>query len=154
MSMEMHVLSDRRLDSMADWQDAIDAKGFPLRLATDVDLATASGLMLARLEAKKTGFEIYHDDATHIQGFLGADFAQPWQHALGFRWLGRFGELEAAWMAATAYAAATGGVIFDHEEGRIFTPEEARETVGAIIRDRPAMNAILDKVKQKFSAGS
>jgi hypothetical protein len=57
-------------------------------------------------------------------------------------------------MAATAYAAATGGIIFDHEEGKLFTPEQARETVRNIARDLSAMDTILADVMKKMSSGS
>lgn len=43
MSMEIHVLSDRRLPSVAAWQQAIDAEGFDLKLDPDVARAI-SGL--------------------------------------------------------------------------------------------------------------
>jgi hypothetical protein len=38
MAMEIFALSDRRLNSIAEWQRAIDAEGFPFpaRLTTDV----------------------------------------------------------------------------------------------------------------------
>jgi hypothetical protein len=43
MAMELHVLSNRRLSSIAEWQRAIGAQGFPLRLAADVQFASADG---------------------------------------------------------------------------------------------------------------
>lgn len=156
MSMELHVLSDRRLASIAEWQHAIDAEGFPLVLAADVDLAMARGFLPATLQGRQSGFESYDDDAARTLDFLGRNhFDRPWRHALGFRWLGsRFDELETAWMAATAYAAATAGIVFDHEEGKVFTPAEARETVRTIQRDRPATEAIMQQVKDRFSTST
>jgi len=62
MSMEVHVFSDTRLPSIAAWQQAIDAEGFDLKLDPEVELATASGFLPAKLRGKKSGFEIYHDD--------------------------------------------------------------------------------------------
>jgi hypothetical protein len=48
---------------------------------------------------------------------------RDWKCILAFRRLGsKNNELIAAWMAGTAYAQATNGVILDGEEGRIFTP--------------------------------
>ncbi len=38
MSMELYVLSDRSLTSIAEWQLAIDSSGFPLRLSAAVRL--------------------------------------------------------------------------------------------------------------------
>lgn len=155
MAMELHVLSNHRLNSIAEWQRAVDAQGFPLRLAADVQFASADGLLPARLENKQTGFEFYHDDAKKTVRFLGVgNFNSIWKFALGFRWRGDFSELEAAWMAATAYAAATGGIIFDHEEGKIFTPQQARDLVTGFISERPRIRALMEEIERKFPSKS
>jgi hypothetical protein len=152
MSMELHILSDRQLNSVAEWQRAIDAQGFPLRLASDVLFATASGLLPATLENNKTGFECYHDDAMKTMRFLGvSNFSHFWKYAPGLRWGADFSTLEAAWMAATAYAAATAGIIFDHEEGRVFTPQQGRELVAKFVSDRPRIKAFLEDIERQFS---
>jgi hypothetical protein len=104
------------------------------------------------LETTQTGFECYHDNAMETMSFLGKEnFDHPWSFALGFRWIGDSAELQAAWMAATAYAAATGGIVFDHEEGKVLTPQEAREVVRDIVRDLPAMETILREVMKKLA---
>jgi ketopantoate reductase len=84
---------------------------------------------------------------------LGAEkFNHRWRFALGFRWLGsRMDELQATWMAAAAYAAATDGVVFDCENGEILTAQQARHAVREIIRDLPRMTALLENIKQEFS---
>lgn len=46
-------------------------------------------------------------------------------------------------MAATAYAAATNGVVFDEEAGAIRSVIEARNMVGEIERELPEMEAML-----------
>lgn len=154
--MELHVLSDRPLGSIMQWQQAIDAEGFPLRLPSNIDLVSIKGFVPVDFVNRKIGFECYHDDAKGMLEFLGeSNFDHRWRLAFGFRWLGtRPEELQAAWMAATAYAAATGGIIFDHEEGKLFTPEQARETVRNIARDLSAMDTILADVMKKMSSGS
>lgn len=152
MAMELQVFSDRRLNSVAEWQRAIDAEGFALHLAGDVHLPTARGFLPATLDKQQTGFECYHDDAKQSMSFLGADhFNHAWQYALGFRWGGDFSQLEAAWMAATAYAAATGGIIFDHEEGRVFTPQQARDLVAKFVRERPQTKARMEEIMRKLA---
>lgn len=152
MAMELQVFSDHRLNSTAEWQRAIDAEGFQLRLAGDVDLAMIGGFFPAELEGQKTGFECYHDDALAAMRFLGvSQFTHFWKYALGFRWRGDFSELEAAWMAATAYGAASAGIIFDHEEGRVFTPQQGRVLVAKFVADRPHAKAFLDEVERKYS---
>lgn len=144
MSMEIQVFSDRRLVAIEEWQRAIEAERYPLRLATDLCLATAEGFLPAQLNGKDAGFECFHDNAAEAMKLLGEQkFDRPWQFALGLRWIGSsMEELLSAWMAATAYAAAAEGVIFDHEEGRVFMPEEARNTVRNIERDIPLMDVM------------
>jgi hypothetical protein len=36
MSMEMIILPDRQVSSIAEWQAAIDREGYPLQLAPDM----------------------------------------------------------------------------------------------------------------------
>ena len=156
MAMELHVFSDRRLNAVGEWQRAMEAEGYALRLAGDVDLPTASGFLPAQLDGQPTGFECFHDDAKGAMSFLGESlFPHPWAYALGFRWRGgNFDELQAAWMAATAYAAATGGIIFDHEEGRVFTAQQGREVVAKIVRDRPRTEALIADIVRKLAKGA
>lgn len=152
MAMEMNILSDRRLASIEEWQRAVDAEKYPLRLQTRIELATVRGFVPAQLDGKITGFECYNDDPENTMKFLGeGNFDHRWRFALGLRWLGsKIEETQAAWMAAVAYVATTGGVIFDHEEGKLFTPDQAREVVRRIASDAVALDVILEKVKQMF----
>lgn len=153
MAMALHVLSDRRLKSIAEWQRAINADGFQLRLASDVDFATARGFVPATLDSNQTGFECYQDDAMETLRFLGVThFTHFWKYALGLRWGADFTQLEASWMAATSYAAATGGIIFDHEEGRVFTPQQGGVLVARFVADRPRSKAFLDELERKYSS--
>jgi hypothetical protein len=133
MSLEFSVLSDRRLGSTAEWQQAIDAEGFPLRLDPACVLAEASGFFPAHFGEKLTGFECYHDDAAEmIASYPDIDFGRPWAHALGLRIIGDENELRAAFMAATAYARATGGVVWDGESGEVMSPDRAAEVTREI----------------------
>ena len=152
MSMEMHVFSDRQLASIAEWQGAIDAEGYSLRLDRDVQFATARGFIPAIYNGEQSGFEGYHDDAKETMGFLGNEhFDHPWRCALGFRWGGNFDEMYAAWMAATAYAVRTDGVIFDNQEARSYTPQQARELISQMLRDQPRIDALMQVAAGKLS---
>ena len=133
MSMELWVFSDRQLNSIAEWQAAIDAERYPLRLAPDKAFANLRGFFPMRLRGEFTGFECYHDDAVEFtRANPCVDFGRAWKFALGLRWTGsRVDELRAAWMAATAYAQATDGVIVDDQELKIHAPADAR----AVVRD-------------------
>lgn len=127
MAMEMFVLSDRELSSIAEWQAAIDASRFPLKLH-DADLKTHSGFLPARLNERLTGFECDHFPAAEFMSEIPeVDFGHNWMFVLAFRWIGDFNEMLAACMAAAAYAAATEGVVLDDQEEKIRTAMEATE---------------------------
>ncbi len=131
MSMEIHVLSDKRLPSIAEWQQAIDSEGFKLKLDPEVQFDAVKGFLPALLHDKQSGFECYHDDARELMETYAhvpdLKSGHPWKHALGFRWGSLAHEGVAVFMAATAYAHATGGVVFEPEEGKIMTLTESRE---------------------------
>jgi hypothetical protein len=129
MSIELHVLSDRRLASTAEWQQAVDAEGFALVFCADAEFGDACGFFPAVLKETPSGFELYHDDARELMEAYAdiVAFDHEWRHALGFRWSGHEHEGISAFMAATAYARATGGVVFDPQEGKVITPDESRE---------------------------
>ena len=57
MAMELFVLSDRQLNSVVEWQAAIDGEGYPLRLAGDKPIEALNGFLRAQLRDTKTGFE-------------------------------------------------------------------------------------------------
>jgi myosin-crossreactive antigen len=61
---------------------------------------------------------------------------------------GDFDQLQVAWMAAAAYAKATGGVVFDDQEAKVRTAAEAREVVQEIERGMPAVEAMLRDLKR------
>lgn len=132
MSIEMSVLSDRRLTTTEEWQRAIAAEGFPLQLDATVALEEARGFFPAQLGGQPTGFECYQDPADEMMDeYPEIDFGRRWSHALGLRIMGDYAELRAAWMAATAYARATGGIVWDGESGEVMSPERA----AAVVRD-------------------
>jgi hypothetical protein len=135
--MELWIFSDRRLNSLSEWQAAVDAEGYPLRLSTDMEFGKLRGFFPIHLRGELTGFECYHDDAAELMSANpNVNFDHEWKYALGFRWLGsKMSELRTAWMAATAYAQATGGVVVDDQELKVHTASEAREVVREVERD-------------------
>jgi hypothetical protein len=148
MAMELYILSDRRLAS-AEWQRAIDAEGFSLRLSNGSDLDSVDGFLPAHLDGESTGFECSHWDADELLAGLqteltGAASTHAWKFALALRWVGsRLDEGVAAYMAAAAYARAAGGVIFDCEEGRFIGPNEAKPTVRELQQLGPQVDEIV-----------
>ena len=130
MSMEICVLSHAQLSSISEWQNAIDTEGFPLRLSDNRNFVDVKGFLPAVLKEQKTGFECYHADSRELfETYDNIQFDREWKYVLAFVWGGNFTEMQAAWMAATAYARATAGVVFDEEACRILTASEAFEMV-------------------------
>jgi hypothetical protein len=155
MATEFYVLSDRRLTSFEEWQQAISAEGFPVQLSVVGDFQTTSGFLPAKLEGRSSGFECYHDDAGEIINDQDdVDFGHEWAFALGFRIAGDFAELRSAWMAATAYAQATSGIVYDPQEDRLYTHAEAVEATREIERNWPAMQAAVQAAVKKFASKS
>jgi hypothetical protein len=153
MAMEIYALSDRRLTSMAEWQRAIDVERFPfpLTLSVSTPFAQLHGFLPVRYEKAQTGFECDHwDPQSVIAEYPDISFGRRWKFALAFRFGGRPGELESAWMAAAAYTRATRGVVFDTEEGRIFEPNDAAQLIRKIESNRPLRAAMDEAIKRKL----
>lgn len=144
MSMEIWVLSDRQLKSTAEWQAAINAEDYPLQLSPDVAFEALRGFFPMQLRGERSGCECYHDPAEElIKANSNVDFGRAWKYALGFRWGANLGAMQAAWMAATAYAAATNGIVVDDQELKIRTAAESRREVEDIVQGIPKMEEIL-----------
>jgi hypothetical protein len=144
MSIEIFVLSDRRLASIAEWQQAIDAEKFDLRLDTSRPFDELSGHLPAHRGADHAGFECDHCDPKDVMDpdYCGAiDFGRPWTQALAFRFGGDFLALWGAYAAAAAYAKAADGVVFDGESGEVLSPGKALAAAREIERDLPSLLA-------------
>jgi hypothetical protein len=152
MSMEMIILSDRQVCSIAEWQAAIDREDYPLQLAPDMQFEHLSGFLPSHLRGELTGFECFHEDvANMIRDNPDIKFDHEWKYCLAFVWLGsKWAELLAAWMAGTAYAHATDGVIFDGEQEKFVTLSEARQIVHELEHPTPAQKAAMDQVRREF----
>jgi len=151
--MEIFVLSDRRLNSIAEWQRAIDAETFPFpaRLTTDVPFGRLNGFLPAQYDGGLSGFECDHwAPRSIVDEYPDVGAGRDWKYALALRFGTRRGELECAWMAAAAYARATNGVVFDTEEARVFQPEEAVQLVRKIEGNRAVRARIDEAVKRKL----
>lgn len=136
MSIEIFVLSDRRLASMAEWQRAIDAEGFDLKLDASSPFEQLNGHLPAHRGAQHAGFECDHSDPADVmESCTGIDFGRRWTQALAFRFGGDFHALWGAYAAAAAYAKATEGVVLDGESGEVLTPDNALAAAHDLERD-------------------
>jgi len=150
MAMELFVLSDQQLNSVRQWQDAIDGEGYPLHLVGNKRIGALKGFLPALLRDTKTGFECNLWPADEFMREMpDVNFGHEWKYALAFRWGGNLNQVPAVWMAAAAYAKATDGVVLD-EEGKLRTAAEARSVVEQVEREMPQIEAILRNVTQGF----
>jgi hypothetical protein len=150
MAMELFVLSDRQLLSVTEWQAAIDGEGYPLLLDGNKSIETLKGFLPARLRDIKTGFECNPWPADEFMREMpSVNFGHAWKYVLAFRWGGNLSQVPAVWMAATAYANATDGVVFDEEAGLMRSPADARTVVEQIKREMPEMEALLRRLRNR-----
>ena len=153
MSMEICVLSDSRLTSIEQWQRAIDAEGFPLQLSDGDLLDRDGGCLTAQLRDKRTSIEYRIEGFRRLKDFYrDINFGYDWKYVVALPWIRGFDGLAAAWMAATAYARATQGVIFDPQEGKLFNSEQALKVIQDTEGTRPQAEAVLRNFMQPLSA--
>jgi hypothetical protein len=151
MSMEIYVLSDVRLPSLASWQEAIDAEGFSVKLSSARPFSEIGGFLPIRLSEDQTGFECDHWDANDILStYSDVDFGHTWRFALAFRWGADLKACLGAYMAAAAYAAATKGVVLDCEQGEVLSPQRAADIARDMDRQMPEIEAAVRKAVDQF----
>ena len=151
MSMELYIFSDRRLSSIRAWQRAIDFKGFPLQLFDWIPFAAQQGALPVKFRDQSTAFECDHWNAReYMAEFPDRDYGRRWQYALAFRWGADPYAGAAAYLAGSAYAHATGGVVLDCEEGKIIAAARAAEIGFDIERGIPMIEAAVRKAVEQF----
>ncbi|MCG6203726.1 hypothetical protein LPW26_03680 [Rhodopseudomonas sp. HC1] len=151
MSMEIYVLSDRKLSSMSEWQSAIDSEGFPLRLSAAMPLGTIHGALPVTLHDRSSAFECDHRDAkTVISETPDVSFGRPWRYAIVFRWGGDIDAGVSAYLAAAAYAAATGGRVLDCAEGKLVSPAQAAKTATELDQGRALIAEAVRRATEMF----
>lgn len=138
MSMEIYVLSDIQLSSIEEWQSAIDAQRFPLRLSAETPFAKLQGALPVVLEGRSTAFECVHWSASALAAETPkVDLERRWSYALAFRWGADIDAGVAASLAAAAYAIATNGRVLDCAAGELISPNRAIEVARELDGARP-----------------
>jgi hypothetical protein len=117
--IESIVLSNNKLFDIAQWQQAIDASLYSLELDTPIPFESLDGYISVKWKKTssdrtpmKTGFDCRHVPVDAAA--TGANFQRPsdtYLYALAIGWDDDLLPKVSAWIAAAAYAAATGGVI-------------------------------------------
>ncbi len=158
MSMELWILSDKKLDSITQWQAAIDSEGFPLRLSAEKPFELLNGFLPSYLRDASTGFECYHENALEfVRGNPDIHLNHDWKYMLAIRWLGgKRNELLAAWIAGAAYAQATDGVIIDDQEEKIWNTAEARDAARRMygapeFQVKPVVDNLMPSLERELS---
>jgi len=149
MSVDLYTLSDRRLASMAVWQQAIDGERPELVLPTDTSINELDGFLPVRWNGTHMGFEGLHIPARQVIESRGdINFGRKWAHALAFYTQG-FEELLVAYIAAAAYAKAAGGLVFDPQQSLVMSPVRAFAMASQIERDIPKAKEALRRKRTR-----
>jgi len=149
MSMEIYIFSDRQLESITGWQRAIDTAGFPLQLSNAIAFEKVRGVLPVQLGEQPTAFECVHWNAPKMMTELDyIEFDHKWKYMLALRMTGQTSEVIAAYMAASAYAHATAGAIFDCEEGKFISAQRAAEIAREIEFAAPRLQEMIDRAVQ------
>ena len=147
MSMEIYVLSPRQLNSIEDWQKAIDAEGFSLQLNTERPFERLQGFLPARWQDSQAGFECDHwRPRSVVEAYRRAGLDRRWKYCLAFRWGADARACLGAYIAASAYAKATDGVVFDPDAGRILTPLQAKQMAAKIEKELPSFERAMQSM--------
>ncbi len=148
MSIEISVVSDTRLVLLEAWQQAIDAMRLPLRLPRPESLG---GALTVQLRGKPVELQYRLEPFNRLRDWRSdVNFGHDWKYVLALPWIYGFDGVGAAWMAAAGYASATGGMVFDPQEAKLFSPDEALKIANDLDRSRPEMEAVIEKFKQQL----
>ncbi len=151
MAMELYVFSNQQLSSMSAWQAAIDTAGFPVGLPVRFPFDWENRVLPAEFRGRPTTFESKLCDASeHVAESPHIEFGGPWKHGLVLRWGSDAYAGAAAYLAGSAYAQATGGVLLDCEEGKIISAKRAAEIGFDMERSIPMIEAAVRKVMEQF----
>jgi hypothetical protein len=137
MSMDAYVFSDRRLNSLPEWQRVIEAERLDVVLPMDGLIGELRGFLPVHSNGVATGFECSPCDAAQIMALYSAvHFDRSWAHCLAFTWRGDLDECLAASSAAAAYAKATGGVVFDPQDSLVMSDQQALQLARQMNTDK------------------
>ena len=135
MSAEIFVLSDSQIGSIAEWQQAIEAEGFALRLSTGDASDGLSGQMSARFGNEDVEFECEQVESDELMSrHSDVDFGHAWKFVRAFRGSPTLKQNVAAWISAAIFAKLTGGKVFDPGADRLSTAEELLSSLREVER--------------------
>jgi hypothetical protein len=128
MSMDLYVFVDHPLMlTVIEWQQAIDAAHFPVRLDERIDLRNASGFFPVTLDHKKTGFYFLNvPSSADIPGAQRQHSTAVYEFSFGSHFL----EGASAYYVAAALVASFHGRAFDPQSGQWLASKELKTAAG------------------------
>jgi len=142
MAMELFVFSDRRLETITEWNATLFELGFDVVIEESRPVAELSGSQPTKLRGREVWIEYDHFDAAEFfkeQEHIKKE--HDWKYLLAFRWGSDIYAHPAVFMAAAAYAKATGGIVLDEWELIFRKWEEIAEWGREAERDTPKLEA-------------
>ena len=141
VSMEVEVFFNGVSALTAEaWQAEITRLGFSVELDPGTNLESLSGFQPVTIDGERSGFECYRRAVAASpprtwwrrrssagSGQTATPAGIEGDESVAFRWGGDLVEMAAALSAAAALAVVTNGTLWDPQESRSYTPEEAVE---------------------------
>lgn len=143
MAMEIFVFSDKRLETIAEWNTALIEMGFDVVIDDSRRVAELSGSQPTKLRDRDVWIEYDHFDPAKF--FEEQDYVRKerdWKYLLAFRFGGDLYALTAVLMAAAAYAKATNGVVLDEYEPVFRSWQQVAQMAIENDRDTPRIEAL------------
>ncbi|HMK79659.1 MAG TPA: hypothetical protein VK438_08415 [Xanthobacteraceae bacterium] len=129
MSMAMIVLFRGKLPDKRALSRVMAELGFPFTIPAG-SLERQNGYMPMRLWREESGVEFdvvnRHDNVEEFDEFAKENGIDPiFDRGANFRWSSAEDEMLAAMCAAAALAKLVNGIVFEDQEGKLFSPDEA-----------------------------
>ena len=145
MAMELFVFSDKRPETIMEWNTTLAEMGFSVVIDDSRSIAELSGSQPTKLRDRNVWIEYDHFDPAKF--FEGQDYVRmerDWKYLLAFRFGGDLYALTAVLMAAAAYAKATDGVVLDEYEPVFRSWQQVAQMAIDNDRDTPRIEALMN----------
>jgi hypothetical protein len=149
MARELFVFSDKRPDTVAEWNATLADIGFDVVIDAG-RVADLSGSQPTKLRGHDVWIEYDHFDAAKF--FEDQDYVKKerdWKYLLAFRWGSDIYAHPAVFMVAAAYAKATDGVVLDEWEPIFRKWDEVAEIARQADLETPKVEAWLREREQE-----
>jgi hypothetical protein len=151
MSMELFVFSDKRPDTIAEWNAALADIGFDVVIDAG-RIADLRGSQPTKLREREVWIEYDHFHPGEF--FQEQDYVKQersWKYLLALRFGGDFHALAAAEMLAAAYAKVTEGVVLDEYEPVFRGWQEMAHRARTTEEQIPTLEASLTKATAELA---